>query len=202
MIYYLDVWLQFHGEMNVQIIIVDDKSDQRLVDFEKFPGKNDKYVEFVFTTKGRGAGYARNVGLQHAKGKWVVFADTDEYYLDNLNQMMDRYQDSDADMIIFRQIREDYAGIRQNNATYYRWFDDAAETGDYDFLLFNYSPVYGRFIKRKFLEENDIRFQEVRYSNDVMFSLKCGKLASNVQFVDIPIYCVVKTADSLMRNSS
>ena len=60
---------------DVQIIIVDDNSDPNIVDFDNFPGKNNPQVEIYLTKEGKGAGYARNVGLDHAKGKWLLFAD-------------------------------------------------------------------------------------------------------------------------------
>lgn len=63
---------------NLQIIIVDDNSDFEKVDFETFPGLNEPCVEVYYTKEGKGAGYARNVGLKHAKGKWLIFVDADD----------------------------------------------------------------------------------------------------------------------------
>src|SRR5574344_311021 len=66
---------------DVQVIIVDDNSDADKVDFEHFPGLNEERTEVYFTKEGKGAGYARNIGLQYAIGKWVVFVDADDYFL-------------------------------------------------------------------------------------------------------------------------
>jgi glycosyltransferase involved in cell wall biosynthesis len=56
---------------DIQIIVVDDNSDSNIVDFEHFPGMDEPCVDVVFTKEGKGAGYARNVGLSKAKGKWL-----------------------------------------------------------------------------------------------------------------------------------
>ena len=56
---------------DIQIIVVDDNSNPDIVDFNTFPGLNDSFVEVYLTKEGKGAGYARNIGLQHAKGKWL-----------------------------------------------------------------------------------------------------------------------------------
>ena len=68
---------------DVQIIVIDDNSDPTIVDFSNFPGCNRPQVEIYFTKDGRGAGYARNVGLQHVKEKWVLFADADDLFTDD-----------------------------------------------------------------------------------------------------------------------
>lgn len=84
---------------DVQIIVVDDNSDPEKVDFDNFPGKDDPHVELYFTKEGKGAGYARNVGLEHAKGKWLLFADADDYFLEDLNRLMNDYLNSHSDII-------------------------------------------------------------------------------------------------------
>jgi glycosyltransferase involved in cell wall biosynthesis len=68
---------------DIQIIVVDDNSDEDKVNFNKFPGLDDEYVEIYLTKEGKGAGYARNMGLKHAKGKWLLFADADDFFTEN-----------------------------------------------------------------------------------------------------------------------
>ncbi len=75
--------------VDLQIIVVDDNSDIEKVNFIHFPGLNDPHIEVVFTKEGKGAGYARNVGLKHAKGKWLVFADADDKFNECFNDSMD-----------------------------------------------------------------------------------------------------------------
>ena len=56
----------------IQIIIIDDNSNSESVDFSHFPGNGRKNTEVLFTKEGKGAGYARNIGLSHARGKWII----------------------------------------------------------------------------------------------------------------------------------
>ena len=184
---------------DVQIIVVDDKSDPEKVDFQHFPGLHEKNTEVYLTKEAKGAGYARNVGLDHAKGKWILFADSDDQYLDNLEKEMDNYVESEADMIVFRQKRKDCDG-NDIECQYDNMFDEAAK-GNLESLK-SYSCVYGRFIKKDFLDKYQIRFQEVMYSNDVLFSLKVSHFSDNIIFVNKHIYCVNETQHSLMRNTN
>lgn len=79
---------------DIQIIIVDDNSDPKIVNFECFPGLNEKCVEVYFTKEGKGAGYARNIGLTYAKGKWFLFPDADDHYTTDLMNVLDKYVNS------------------------------------------------------------------------------------------------------------
>jgi len=84
---------------DIQIIIIDDNSlnIKKLRDIEK----KYSYVEMIYTKEGRGAGYARNVGLKQIKGKWVLFADADDFYNKNAFSILDNYINSDNDIIYF-----------------------------------------------------------------------------------------------------
>ena len=86
------------ADKGIQVIVVDDNSDPTKVDFEKFPGKVRPDVEIFLTKEGRGAGYARNVGLQHAKGDWLLFADSDDYFVQGFYDVIRKYIDNDTDM--------------------------------------------------------------------------------------------------------
>ena len=65
---------------DLEIIVVDDNSDPSIVDFGQFPGAGRSDVSFFFDKSGKGAGRARNIGLQHAQGKWLLFADADDFF--------------------------------------------------------------------------------------------------------------------------
>lgn len=186
---------------DVQIIVVDDNSDPKQVDFVKFPGLNEANVEVYFTNKGKGAGYARNVGLEHAKGNWVLFADADDWYLENLSRTMDKYANSECDMLIFRTKRVGENGDEVKNDLDV-FFEDAIIKNNYDPIKYLYVCTWGKFIKRTVIEKNKIRFQEVKYSNDVLFSLKLASCCKNIEVVDTRIYCVYESPNSLTRNNN
>ena len=66
---------------DIEIIVVDDNSDA-----DKVPliNRNDVQLFLIPASESKGAGHARNIGLDHAKGKWLLFADSDDYYEKNV----------------------------------------------------------------------------------------------------------------------
>ena len=86
---------------DLEVIVVDDDSDPAIVDFDHFPGKERKDTTVIFDKSGKGAGHARNIGLEHAKGKWLLFADADDYFYPEAFYELDKFKDSDYDIVYF-----------------------------------------------------------------------------------------------------
>ena len=87
----------------IQVIVVDDNSPEADTYLEKYPELSRPYLEFIRTTKGGGAGYARNIGLEHAKGEWLLFADADDFFVEDMYDIISSNTDSKADVIYFKK---------------------------------------------------------------------------------------------------
>ena len=172
---------------DIQIIVVDDNSDPDKVDFEHFPGVGDPCVEVYFTKEGKGAGYARNVGLEHAKGKFLLFADADDYFK-NVDVLLDKYKHSVADVIYFNSISVNAVneftsfGNQINNAMSV-YPDNKLK----NYLRFYCGVPWCKVVNRNLLAKHKIFFDEVPKHNDTIFSLKVGYYASNI-YIDKDIY--------------
>lgn len=182
---------------DIQIIVVDDNSDPEKVDFEHFPGFGEKCVEVYFTKEGKGAGFARNVGLKYAKGEWVLFADADDFYVDNAFDAADKFVNSDNDMVYFYLV--DKKGLTilsqelRQTADLKRASDENAKL-DYNEkrILVNHIVPYGKMIKWTIIQENKLRFDEIPCSNDVMFSIRLAFCVHKIAISKDYVYCVSK----------
>ena len=76
---------------DTEIIIIDDNSSAEIVDFDNFPGKERENTKIFFSKVNGGGGYARNIGVQMAKGDKLIFADADDFFNDNLSDLLDDY---------------------------------------------------------------------------------------------------------------
>lgn len=178
---------------DIQIIVVDDNSDDG-----KKPSVNRKDVEVVLldAEHSKGAGRARNVGLEKATGKWLLFADSDDYYVDNFLSVIDSYRNNCEDIIFFtsKAVMSDTLKPVKSRTAQIEMF---IKTGNFKRLRYqNYVP-WAKMIRGSLVRENNIKFDEVEVANDMMFSLKTGYYAKSVLGVLKPIYVSAVRSDSL-----
>lgn len=174
---------------DIEIIIVDDNSSSDIVNFDVFPCSDYNNVKVVLTKEGLGAGFARNQGIDIAQGKWLVFADSDDYFItDKLSEMMDCYENSSFDIVYFNVecLYFDSLTPAPNADKQYKQIVEGSEA--VTMCRYKLKVPWGKFVKRDFVMSNNIRFDETIVANDRMFSLKTGILASLVEVNTTPIY--------------
>ena len=176
---------------DIQVIVVDDNSPDADTYLERYPELSRPYLEFIRTTKGGGAGYARNVGLEHAKGKWLLFADADDYFADGMYSLIYAHADSEADVIFFRRKiipSNSNICVGERGAYIDRAIDTYLQTGDEQPIRTKFDVPYAKMVRRELVVKKNIRFDEVKYSNDCYFSACVGCFARSIKVVDVVIY--------------
>lgn len=183
-----------------QLIVVDDNSSPNIVDFDKLRQIVGDSCELYLTKEGRGAGYARNIGLSHAKGEWVLFADSDDFFVDNMPGVLNHYVNSDADMILFKalSVNSETLESTQRNENINMRIDEclSGRITEKEASIRVQSP-WCRMIRRSFIERNKIRFEEVMACNDTMFTTKATCLANKIEVSPSPLYVVTEREGSL-----
>lgn len=188
---------------DVEVIVVDDNSNPQLVDFNNFPGKERKDTTCIFDKNGGGAGHARNIGMEHANGKWLIFADADDFFVEGFYDIINQYKDDEAQVILFKAnsldsdtLQKSDRHVQMNQAI------DKAICGDItdkEASLVMTTP-WCRMIKRDFVQEKQIKYEEVMVANDVMFSVKATCLADKLKVSDSVLYVVTTRKGSLVGN--
>ena len=188
---------------DIQVIVVDDNSADADTYLERYPELSRPYLEFIRTTKGGGAGYARNVGLEHAKGKWLMFADADDFYVDDMYSIICSYVDSDSDAIYFKKksvLSEDISIITERCSHVNKNIDNFLSNGDEWPIRAQMYVPWGKMVKRDVMVKHDIRFDEVMYADDAYCSLQIGYYARTIQVVNRVLYVVTSRPDSQMSD--
>ena len=183
---------------DVQVIVVDDNSPGNENYLRDIPELQRKNVEFYPTKDGLGAGHVRNVGLSHAKGKWLVFSDSDDFFVDDFAEILDQFVNDEHDIIYFNIKSCDcYNTIKIYPADKLKVYK---ETGNDLYLRVCYTEPWGKFIKRDLVINNGIEFQETKAHNDLLFAVRTGLTAKTVKVVDVPLYWYVIREGSLGHN--
>ena len=191
---------------DVEIIVVDDNSDAAQVNFDIFPGLERSDVKVCFDKKGGGGGYARNIGLKHATGKWIIFADADDFFNYCFNDILDEYLGSDADIIYCNanSLDTDYytsAFRTMHLNSYIDGFikgDVNAEVG----LRYLFGEPWCKIIRRDLIVDNKICFDETSIHNDTTFSYLCGFNAKKIIADKRAMYCVTSRENSVSKQIS
>lgn len=184
---------------DVQVIIVDDNSLDSDKYVELYPELLRKNVEFYKTPQGGSAGRARNIGIDKAKGKWLIFADADDLFSDNVSLLLDKYVDSTEELLFFKfksVYSEDINKISNRDGIIRKQMFEQEYSEV--FLRCKVPLVWSRFFKREFVERNHFRFDETRWSNDYFFSVCCGCAAKKIRVVDEVLYIVTERTGSLV----
>lgn len=187
---------------DIQVIVVDDCSPNVDLYHDQYPEIfSHKNLEFYSTEKGGSAGRARNIGLSHAQGKWLIFADSDDMFAENVCQIMDQYYEQDYDVIYFASATVDNETLRpvENRMTA---IVNGIKLNNLDQMRYgNYVP-WAKLIKRSVVVENHIYYDETIVCNDAMFSIKLGHFAKEIKCDPTVIYISTVREGSLFYGVS
>lgn len=183
---------------NLEIIIVDNSDIQLQVDEIK-----RKNVKLLYSDKKKGAGCARNVGINAANGTWLLFLDSDDYFTKNAFKIFDKYKEIEADIIYFKMDSiyllskekgnrgDRYNELIDNYLINQEKFSDA--------LRYNHTSPCAKMIQKKLIVKNNIQFDEIPAGNDILFATKVGHYANNIAASSEYVYCATVHDESLTR---
>lgn len=186
---------------DTEVIVVDDASDPSFMDMKHYPGMERPDSQVVLTTEGKGAGYARNVGLDRAKGEWLVFLDSDDFFMDGFMKLLEAHAE-DTDDIVFFGITSVFSDTLEPATRHKSRMDALSRYSNRPHLLDFYCrnicrEPWGKMIRRSLVVNNSIRFDETFCANDVMFSAKTGQAARSVSYDPRIFYCLTDRKGNL-----
>lgn len=165
------------------------------------PAREDVEVLAVEDADGRGAGWARNRALEKAQGAWLVFLDSDDYFLPGAFDAMDKHAEGEEDLVFF-DITSVYsdslkpsARHRTRSGMLARYASNPSQVQFYGRYLYN--EPWGKMIRRSLVEDKGIRFDETLCANDFTFSVLCGHWADKVCYDPTTVYCVTEREGSV-----
>ncbi len=189
---------------DIQVIVVDDNSSEDIVDFKHFPGAKNNNVECVFDKRGGGAGRARNLGMQHADGKWLLFADADDFFANDFYDIISQFKDYKGQIVLFKADSVDSDTMIQSDRhlKLNNFIDDALNDRVNNKTAVLSLPVpWAKMVRREFVKEKNILFDETLSANDMMFIAKATCWAENVKVVDKVLYVVTTRSGSLTQET-
>lgn len=184
---------------DIQVIVVDDNSAN-----DKRPALTRENLEIIQLDEknSKGPGRARNIGLARATGKWILFADADDFYDLNFMDVLDSYSNDESEVVYFNAKSVISETLRPAKLTGFmnKYFDDCI--GDVQSInKIKYGPHFpwNKMVKLSFLKKYNIVFEEIPRGEDAFFSYCVGYLSSKVKIEKKRIYVYTWNMNSLTK---
>ena len=160
---------------NTELILVNDKSTDLSKKICISYKKKYKFIKLFNNKKNLGVGFSRNLGIKKARGKYIVFLDSDDALLENSLNNLEKFItiNNSPDVIPVRYQKITYP---QNN---YKFIKDNKKNHDIKKLIkyvlsekIPFSDCWFFVFRRKFLNYNKIYFPNSRFGESEIFVAK------------------------------
>lgn len=184
-----------------EVVLVDDGSTDRSGEICGCWAEKDERIKVIHKVNG-GLSSARNRGQDAAIGEYIMYLDSDDYWLsdDVLEKISDRLAVSNADVLVFN-LRKDSGG-RLSDAYFsigIQASDGLTGQDSMEYIFSNHlwtACAWNKVVRKKLYSDGALRFREGVTAEDVDW---CYRLALQADSFDYLNLCVVAYRQ---RNSS
>lgn len=181
--------------IKTEVIIINDGSPDNSEEIIKEFAT--KYNEILYIKKENGGlSSVKNMGLKQAKGKYVIFLDSDDYVSSNMyDTMLKKIIDTDSD-IVYCDVLMTY---EDNTVKYVKMQDDMYKDQLMQILNNNLMAAsWNKIVKRELY--NGLIFPEGLNNEDVAVSPQIFLRANNIEYIPSPFYKYVQRSGSIQNS--
>ncbi len=191
----------------IQVIMVDDFSEDNSREIMKeYSKKHSNFTSIFLKENHKVPGAVRNEGMKIAEGKYLMFADADDFYPKNAcEELYNEIEAKEADFITANYINADCDGTVWDKPIFdvKKYNDYKLSINDYtqSFYLLN-SSACNKIFKRSFVEKNEIKFLEGVEAEDAFFTTSCFMKTDKVYYMKKIVYCYRQRNNGDAKNKS
>lgn len=181
------------SNIETEVILINDGSTDNSLDIlKKYAEENPKIFKLINKSNG-GQGSARNIGLEKAKGEYILYVDSDDYLCSNqLLKIYNQAKKTNADILVFNNyiVDEKNKIIKEEKCI-------KSKSNQINLLLGNVA-VWNKLYKRTILE--NIKFRSKVWYEDLDFTAKIIFNNYKIEFYDEVAYNYLEREGSTMNN--
>ena len=181
------------GFENIELIVIDDCSNDNTYSILKqYEERYNNFFLFKTDEKSGMGGKPRNIGIDNAHGKYLMFSDSDDFFaLDACEKMYNAIESKNADFIIANWSYADEDGKAYDTPIFdkdrFKPFKLSINDCVDSFYIMN-SSMCNKIFNREFIENNNMRCLEYVPGEDTHFSMCAFLESKNVYYIDDVIY--------------
>lgn len=186
-----------------ELILVDDGSkDNSPLICDEYAQKDGR-IKVIHKQNG-GLSDARNVGTNEAKGSYIVYIDSDDYYCDNdfLTKLHQKAYETDADVIAYKfkkylEVKNEFVECTFNCPDFNKKESLAKRI---DYLVKQdafYCSAWSKSFKRSIVSENNIEFEKGLLGEDQEWYYHLLLKISSIEFLDEPFVVYRQRSNSI-----
>ena len=186
--------------LDYEIIIIDDGSTDNSEEICK--KITEQYSNIIYKKiNNSGVSIARNLGIKLSKGKYIMFADSDDYYTKRGLEDISKSMKNDIDWIIagYKRIKENEENYKIKKAKPQIYLKK-----DFDRLIKEtqrnnmFNQVWNKAYKNNVIKRNNIFFDSnMLLGEDYKFNLQYIRYVKQVKIIDSIIYNYVNSNTGL-----
>lgn len=178
---------------NIEVLVIDDGSTDHSAEIVKEMAKKDFRIKYNYQ-ENAGSGIARNYGLKKAKGDYIAFLDSDDYYFDDdaLEKMMSACIRFHVPICGSYRVEMKKGELLQTDFLK-RWKEIPEEGILVDFKSYQNDFFYQSFLyDGEYVRKNNFCFPPYRRYQDPPFLLKVMDAAEKFALVPTVLHCYRK----------
>lgn len=179
---------------NLELIIVDDNSNDGTYELCKKILINTEAI--LLRNKRKGVSSARNLGIEHSSGDYLMFIDSDDIYRKDYVCNMVNAMDENVDWIVCNYGIILKGKVLNKKYKINDYSNERLISNLHNKELFN--PVWNKLYKKEIIFEHNIRFNEKSsIAEDLEFNLDYFKKSKGLKYVNKTLYYYRKNNEGL-----
>lgn len=178
-----------------ELILIDDGSTDGSGEIcDQYAQKDNRII--VIHKKNGGVSSARNVGLDNAHGKWIIFIDSDDYISTDFFTLDENFIDCDVIEKNFEVIKQNGQIVKRRRKLCEMVLSERDSFYRY-YLKERNNSLCNKFISRRLIDK--IRFDEsIRIGEDLLFFLSLVDKIEKYGILAKGVYYYVRNEESAM----
>lgn len=198
---------------DIEILVIDDGStDQSGAICDEYACRDDRIN--IFHVENGGLSAARNIGIEHAKGEWIAFVDSDDWVEPDMLERALSAATRDQLDLVFWGYRKEYADRSEEKKLIWAQteiYDEEQVSAQLHRRLFglmgkelshpehssSFNTAWGKLYRSSIIKENGIRFVDTDLigSEDILFNAYVMAYVRRARYLDACAYHYRKNND-------